>query len=311
MIFCPAPRSTGSGEIYWQLSRSCDGATGSRHTQAATALVPLRDAVTTITTSPPAWCRHACRTTCTDGGSVDCPACHSPDRSEAKPDDPPAHLSADLAPAPAGETDVRRPVPGAVTSVPTWLPSASPRDAPWRRNVRPRLERKALELLGETNGTTGLRGAALKQATEPRLHPRSGRVRRVDHEAASEIDRDQLKRRQPDLKRALTDRLQQPCADLLPGSLLRCPRRRQSLPHGGEVDPDRSPTCATALGEVRLLDQNLVSDAPPSRGAGGVKGSGVLGFPTRARVGRRGLCRGFCRGLCRGFARKCPVSAGL
>ena len=91
----------------------------------------------------------------------------------------------------------------------------------------------------------------------------------VDHEAAVAIDRDQLERRQPDLKGALADRLQQPCADLLPDSLLLFPGPRQSLPHGAEVDPDRAPTRATTFGEVRLLDQNLVSEAPPARGVGG------------------------------------------
>jgi hypothetical protein len=44
-------------------------------------------------------------------------------------------------------------------------------------------------------------------------------------------------------------------------------------------------------------------------------GSGVQGFPSSARGGRRGFCRGFRRGFCRAFAsrrpEKCPILAAV
>ena len=57
----------------------------------------------------------------------------------------------------------------------------------------------------------------------------------------------------------------------------------------------QSTAVATALGEVGLLDDDLVG-AAPLWGVGGV-GSGVLGFLSRARVGWRGFRRSFLAGF--------------
>ena len=147
-----------------------------------------------------------------------------------------------------------------------------------------KLDGQALALLREPNDTTDLRATTLERSTEALGHPRPGRVhRRVDHQAPVAIDRDQLEPLHPNLERALADRLAQQRADLLPGDAIGNSRRPQSCAHRREVDRNETAACPTSTGDVRLLDLDLASAAPPFRGAGGLT---VLGFwgslPARA-----------------------------
>ena len=80
------------------------------------------------------------------------------------------------------------------------------------------------------------------------------------------------------------------------------PGQTEASPDLVEVDPDRSTPRTAASRDVGLLDEDRVGRAPPFRGAGGVfPGSGVQGFPSRARVGLPGFLPGFSPGFVPGF----------
>ena len=170
-------------------------------------------------------------------------------------------------------------------------------------------ERLAFGLIRDTQRARLLLAASSKHASEALLDPPLGRCWCGDHKHPGGVDRDQLERLEPDLERAVTDELAEVVSDLLPVVAIGKARDPELSTDFVEVDSDLSSALATVSGDVRLLDKDRVRRAPPFRGAGGVfPGSGVQGFPPRARVSRRGFCRGFRRGFCRGFERQSKVS---
>jgi hypothetical protein len=70
----------------------------------------------------------------------------------------------------------------------------------------------------------------------------------------------------------------------------------QTPSHIVEIDAHCSALFTAAIGDGHLLNEHRVAATPPLRAATGVNGSGVPGFPPRARIGRR-ICRGLCRGV--------------
>jgi hypothetical protein len=144
-----------------------------------------------------------------------------------------------------------------------------------------------LDLVGESHRAPIPVRRRRQNSGEARPDPTADWLRNCDEQRSIRIDRDQLQRVQPDGEGALADCLEQQLSDLLPGRTTFRPRRPELGAHRGEVDRDQSTAIATALGEVGLLDDDLVG-AGPLWGVGGV-GSGVLGFwgslPARALGG--------------------------
>lgn len=105
-------------------------------------------------------------------------------------------------------------------------------------------------------------------------------------------------------------------ADLPPSRQLLGARNTEGLTDLVEVDGYRASPAPSSVADVALLDSYPALRAPPFRGVGGVLGSGVQGFPSRARGGWRGFWRGF-GGVYAGnpltsgpFARDTPLSSG-
>ena len=114
-----------------------------------------------------------------------------------------------------------------------------------------------------------------------------------EHELSVAVDGDQPDRVEPDREHVLADASLKLTPDLPPDAQILGARDVEAPTDLIEVDADRSSPAPPSIGDVALLDDHPALGAPPSRGVGGVPGSGVQGFPSRARVGWRGFWRGF------------------
>jgi hypothetical protein len=154
--------------------------------------------------------------------------------------------------------------------------------------------------------------ALREQTAVASANPCARRRRSRDEKCAGRVDRDQLKRFEPDLEHALSDGVTYPSTDATPVAAIGEHGQSEATADLVKVDPDESTPLPSAVGEVRLLDKDLVSRAPPGRGVGGAfPGSGIQGFPSRTRVTRRGFCRGFRRGFRRPKVEKGPILTPL
>ena len=156
-----------------------------------------------------------------------------------------------------------------------------------------RLGRFTLGLLSEAQPAASTLRGVVEYPAEATSDPASRLGRRRHDQRPLEVDGDEREPLKPDLERALTDRRAGDGAYLLPGGEIRLPRRPQSCAHRGEVDGDQAPALATALGDVGLLDQDLVARLPPSGGLGG--SSRVLGL--WGSLPARAIAAGFSAGF--------------
>jgi hypothetical protein len=169
---------------------------------------------------------------------------------------------------------------------------------------RARIEGVTLGLIGEADVATDLGRGSRDQPAESRARPVGGGCGGSEHKALVAVDSDQLDRREPDRERVLADASAELAPDLAPGGQILRARDVEVASDLVEVDADWSSPAAPSVADVVLLDDRPAVGAPPFRGVGGVGGSWVQGFVSRARDG------GVSGGVVAGFTSETPLASG-